>query len=182
MPKSNRYAIKIVPYNPKWPLEFEKEKQRLLHILDANIVTIEHTGSTSIPNLDAKPIIDMFAGVHPLLNEAVYANLLRSSGYRYVEAGMTGRHLFAKEFEGERTHHLHILPIEGFNGRKELLFRDYLRKHPELVKEYGELKYVLAEQYHSDPEGYTRAKTAFIQRVDDLARTELGLPLQNVWD
>lgn len=55
---------------------------------------------------------------------------------------MTGRHLFAKEFAGERTRHLHILPIEGFHERKELLFRDYLRKHPDLVKEYGELKHV----------------------------------------
>lgn len=178
----NRYEVKIVPYRSKWPLEFEEEKQRLLHILGANIVAIEHVGSTSIPELDAKPIIDMFAGVHTLLHVEAYANLLRNSGYCHVETGMTGRHFFAKESEGERTHHLHILPIEGWNDRKELLFRDYLRKHPELVKEYAELKNRLAQQYHSDPESYTRAKTAFIQRVDDLARSERGLSLRNVWD
>lgn len=182
MPEQNRYAIKIVPYDSKWPLKFEAEKQELLHIPEANIVAIEHTGSTSVPSLAAKPIIDMFAGVHSLHNKAVYENLLSQLGYHYMETGMTGRHLFAKECGGERTHHLHILPIEGLYERKEILFRDYLRKHPALSEEYGELKYALSQQYHSDPEGYTRAKTAFIQRVDDLARIERGLPLQNVWE
>ncbi|WP_420852159.1 GrpB family protein [Paenibacillus hamazuiensis] len=63
-----------------------------------------------------------------------------------------------------------------------MLFSDYIPVHPELVKEYGELKRKLAEQYDSDPDGYTRAKTAFIQRVHDLARMERGLPLENVWE
>ncbi|MFC4099142.1 GrpB family protein [Paenibacillus xanthanilyticus] len=182
MSAQNQYTVKVVPYNVDWPLEFEKEKQRLLDILGAHIVTIEHTGSTSIPNQEAKPIIDMYAGVQALLQAEDYAGRLSSLDYFYVEAGMTGRHLFAKAVAGERTHHLHLLPIEGFYERKELLFRDYLRQHPELVKEYGELKHALAQQYHADPDGYTRAKTAFIQRVDDLARIERGLPLQNVWE
>ncbi|TYP76531.1 GrpB family protein [Paenibacillus methanolicus] len=182
MSAQRRHMVKIVPYNDKWPLEFESEKQQLLDIPGSHIVTIEHTGSTSIPNQAAKPIIDMYACVPALYHEEVYADLFRNSGYFYVVTGMTGRHFFAKEIAGERTHHLHILPIEGFYERKELLFRDYLREHPDLVKEYSELKQVLAKQYPSDPDGYTRAKTAFIQRVDDLARTERGLPLRNVWD
>lgn len=66
MSEQNHYIVKVVSYNSKWPLEYEKEKQRLLDILDSNIFTIEHTGSTSIPNQEAKPIIDMFAGVHTL--------------------------------------------------------------------------------------------------------------------
>ncbi|MDF2959754.1 MAG: hypothetical protein K0S39_1489 [Paenibacillus sp.] len=182
MSEQNHYVVKVVPYSSDWPLEFEKEKKLLLVVLAPHIVTIEHTGSTSIPDQEAKPIIDMFAAVHSLLNESVYADILSSSGYQYAETGMIGRHLFVKEFLGTRTHHLHILPIEGFYERNELLFRDYLRSHSNLVKEYGELKRLLAKQYHSDPEGYTRAKTAFIQHVVDLARTEQGLPLQNVWD
>lgn len=124
----------------------------------------------------------MFAAVHPLLNESVYAELLSNSNYRYVVTGMTGRHLFAKESSGVRTHHLHILPLEGFHERNELLFRDYLRAHPDFVQQYGELKRLLAERDPTDPEGYTRAKTAFIQHIVDLARTERGLPLQKVWD
>ncbi|OOC61119.1 GrpB family protein [Paenibacillus ihbetae] len=176
------YVVKVVPYNSEWSLEFEKEKDRLLHILAPHIVTIEHAGSTSIPNQDAKPIIDMFAAVHPLLHEQDYTELLSSSGYGFIENGMTGRYLFIKEDAGVRTHHLHILPKEGFYERKELLFRDYLRAHPDLVLEYGELKRLLAERYPTDPDEYTKAKTAFIQRVVDLARTERGLPLQSVWE
>ncbi|WP_397376174.1 GrpB family protein [Paenibacillus sp. sptzw28] len=76
----------------------------------------------------------------------------------------------------------HILPIDGLYERKEILFRDYLRADPGLVKQYGELKRLLAEQYHSDPDGYTRAKTDFIQQVDDLVRTQKGLPLRKVWE
>ncbi|MBD0384400.1 GrpB family protein [Paenibacillus sedimenti] len=182
MSAQNHYVVKVVPYSSNWSLDFEREKKLLLAVLAPHIVTIEHTGSTSIPNQEAKPIIDMFAGVHSLLNESTYADLLSSSGYQYVETGMIERLLFAKESLGTRTHHLHILPIEGFYERNELLFRDYLRSHSDLVKEYGELKRLLAEQYHSDPEGYTRAKTAFIQHVVDLARTEKELPLQKVWE
>jgi GrpB-like predicted nucleotidyltransferase (UPF0157 family) len=124
----------------------------------------------------------MFAGVHELLEKSVYTELLRFSGYHYIETGMTGRHLFAKISARTRTHHLHILPIEGFYERKEILFRDYLRAHPRLVKEYGQLKSALAVQYEADPEGYTHAKTAFIQHVVDLARTQKGLPFENVWE
>ncbi|KIL41826.1 hypothetical protein SD70_04185 [Gordoniibacillus kamchatkensis] len=176
------YDVQVVPYRPEWSVAFENEKARLLEILSPHVTAIEHVGSTSIPGQEAKPIIDMFAAVHTLQKESVYADLLSSSGYRYVETGMAGRHLFAKESAGERTHHLHVLPFTGFYERNELLLRDYLRAHPQFVKEYGDLKRTLAEQYRADPEWYTRAKTAFIQRVVDLARTERGLPLESVWD
>jgi len=182
MSAQQHYEVKVVPYSSDWPKEFEKEKERLLEILAPHVVTIEHTGSTSIPNQDAKPIIDIYVAVHTLFDKQFYENLLNRSGYRYIGAFNAGRHFFVKEHEGTRTHHLHIFPLEGFYERNELLFRDYLRANPEFVKEYGELKRALAEQYHSDPDGYTRSKTAFIQHVVDLARTERGLPLQNVWE
>ncbi|GIQ69549.1 GrpB family protein [Xylanibacillus composti] len=182
MSDHNRYAVRIVPYSSDWSLEFDKEKKLLMEIMAPHIAVMEHIGSTSIPQQEAKPIIDIFAAVHPFLVYTVYAELLDHSGYRYVETGMIGRHLFAKELAGTRTHHLHILPLEGLYERNELLFRDYLRAHPDLVKQYGELKRMLAEQHGSDPESYTRAKTSFIQRVVDWARTERGLPLEKVWD
>ncbi|MFC0216413.1 GrpB family protein [Paenibacillus chartarius] len=182
MSEQNRYAIHVVPYSSMWAKKFAEEKERLLGILAPRIVTIEHVGSTSIPNQEAKPIIDMFAAVPALLHEQVYEKLLSSSGYRHVTTGMAGRHLFIKETDGERTHHLHILPAGGFYERNELLFRDFLRSHPQLVKEYGDLKRMLAETYPTDHEAYTRAKTDFIQRVVDLARTAKGLPLQKVWE
>jgi len=174
--------IEVVPYNPNWPHQFEQEKARLLEILHPNLIALEHTGSTSIPGVDAKPIIDMFAAVRPFEQSNVYAELLTESGYQFTETGMHGRYLFVKQSAGTRTHHLHILPEEGFYERNEFLFRDYLRAHPDLVHEYGELKRNLSEQYSTDPEGYTRAKTSFIQKVVDLAREERGLPLESVWE
>lgn len=182
MSKPSSYAITVVPYNPEWPVQFEQEKSRLLEALGPHIAAIEHTGSTSIPGQEAKPIIDMFAAVRPFQEQDVYAKLLEGMGYSFTEAGMADRYLFVRQSGGIRTHHLHIMPVEGFYQRNELLLRDYLRAHPDLVQEYGELKRCLAERYASDPDGYTRAKTSFIQKVVDLARGERGLPLEDVWE
>ncbi|MFD1675780.1 GrpB family protein [Alicyclobacillus fodiniaquatilis] len=182
MSESSRQEVNVVPYNPNWTVEYGKERTALLKILSPHIVAIEHVGSTSIEHQDAKPIIDIFAAVKPFHNHAVYESLLSPHRYHYAETGMTGRHLFAKAYNGVRTHHLHILPIEGFYQRNQILFRDYLRAHPAFVQGYGAIKRNLAKEYHSDSDGYTRAKTAFIQRVVDLARAERGLPLENVWE
>lgn len=181
MTNPNRYSIHIEPYNPEWAREFDRESSRLLGLLAPNIVRIEHGGSTAVPGLAAKPVIDLFAAAAQLLSESEYTLRLDGTGYRYVETGMTGRLLFVKETGESRTHHLHLLPAEGFSLRNELLFRDYLRKHSEWVEAYALLKRDLAERYPEDPDMYTRAKTGLIQQVIDLARAELGLPLLDVW-
>lgn len=96
---------------------------------------------------------------------------------------MNGRYLFAKYTDGTWTHNIHILPYDdGFYDRNEFLLRDYLREHPELVREYGEIKRRSAQFEGMTMEQYTRSKTEFIQAVVDAARTEKGLPLQNVWE
>ncbi|MBD2867460.1 GrpB family protein [Paenibacillus arenilitoris] len=174
--------IVVVPFDPDWSRQFERERGIVSEALGPALAAVEHTGSTAIPNQAAKPIIDMFAAVRPFAEASVYADKLSPAGYSYVETGMEGRYLFAKKRGGVRTGHLHILPLEGFYERNELLFRDYLRAHPDFVRQYGELKQRLAEQFPSDGEQYTRAKTAFIQQVVDLARQEKGLPWQNVWE
>ncbi|WP_165972131.1 GrpB family protein [Paenibacillus piri] len=182
MSEQSRKPMSIVPYNPDWALEYKREQERLLNALSPRIATMEHVGSTSIPNQAAKPVIDMFAAFHTLEAPSVYSRLLKDLGYSYTDAGMTGRHLFVKKSGGARTHHLHMLPSEHFYERNELLFRDYLRAHPESVSAYGELKLSLMRQFSLDPEAYTRAKTDFIQQIVDRARTEKGLPLQSVWE
>lgn len=182
MSEHSRPKIAVVSYNPAWPLSYEAEKVRLLEALAPHLVAVEHAGSTSIPDQDAKPVIDIFAAVRPFLESPVYAKIVGELGYMLTDTGMSGRYFFVREAEGSPAYHLHLLPAEGFYERKELLFRDYLRAHPELVREYGALKRSLAERYRSNPEAYTRAKTAFIQHVVDQARTERGLPLQDVWE
>ncbi|WNQ10114.1 GrpB family protein [Paenibacillus aurantius] len=182
MPDDQPYPVTVVPYRNEWPREYEKERVRLINLPLPHLVTIEHGGSTSIPGLAAKPIIDLFAALLPFGEEALYRDLLASLGYRPVSTGMANRHLFRRTSQGAPSHHLHLLPFEGFYERNELLFRDFLLAHPEWVPEYAEVKRRLAAEFPDDPEAYTLAKTAFIQEVVDRARTERGLRISKVWE
>ncbi|MCF6409743.1 GrpB family protein [Pseudalkalibacillus salsuginis] len=175
--------IKIMEYDPNWIKAFELEKSCISSLLGEEAITIEHIGSTSIPNQDAKPIVDIFIGVSPFKELAFYKSVFDSVSYNYIKTGMRGRYLFSKCTDGTWTHNIHVLPFnDEFYTRKEFLFRNYLREHPDLVQEYGEIKKKLAKSYGKTMEEYTRSKTDFIQKVVDAARTEKGLPLQNVWE
>ncbi|CAH0122276.1 MULTISPECIES: GrpB family protein [unclassified Paenibacillus] len=175
--------IKIVNYNENWSEAFETEKNNIFALFEGEAAAVEHVGSTSIPGQAAKPIIDIFVGVNSLQPLAFYESKFDSDCYRYVPTGMNGRYLFAKYTDGTWTHNIHILPFDdGFYARNEFLLRDYLREHPDLVREYGEMKRRSAQYDGMTMEQYTRSKTEFIQAVVDAARTEKGLPLQNVWE
>lgn len=175
-------GIEIVDYLPGWAEVFTREKERLSGLIGLNAVVIEHVGSTAIPGQQAKPVVDMFVGVNPFRPAAYYRDLLDPASYTYVETGMCGRHLFAKSTEGIWTHNVHLMPYdEQFHTRNEILLRDYLRRHPELVAQYGAIKMQAARSAVS-MNAYTRAKTAFIQSVVDAARAEKGLPLEDVWE
>jgi len=175
-------TIQIAPYDPQWPAMFEAEANRLIATFGAEAAAVEHVGSTAIPGQCAKPVIDMFVGVTPFRDAAYYEGLLDPERYRFVRTGMRERWLFSKYAEGHWTHNIHIVPYDGeFYVRNELLLRDYLRKRPDLVDAYGELKQRSAIANGGDLESYTRSKTKFIQFVIDAARKEKGLPLQNVW-
>lgn len=175
--------IEIVEYDPNWAKDFEKEKLNLLQLLGSHAVAIEHVGSTAIPNQRAKPVIDIFVGVSPFAEMFFYKHVFNTKEYRYTPTDMAGRHLFAKSTNEVWTHNIHILPYnDWFYFRNEFMFRDYLRKHLELVDEYGEVKTRAATENGSTMEAYTRAKTEFVQMVVDAARKEKGLPVQNVWE
>lgn len=176
-------AIKVVAYNPNWAVDFEHEKMSLSSMLGLEAIAIEHVGSTSVPGQEAKPIIDIFVGISPFRELAYYRSILDSEVYQYIHTGMSNRFLFNRYTNGIWTHNIHILPFNHeFDTRNELLFRDYLRKHPELVQEYGEVKKNSLQNCGGELEDYTRSKTEFIQKVVDAARSERGLPLQNVWE
>lgn len=175
--------IEIVDYNPNWTKDFEEEKINLLHFLGSHAVAIEHIGSTAIPNQRAKPVIDIFIGVSPFEELSYYQHIFNAKEYRYTLTDMIGRYLFAKYTNEVWTYNLHILPYnKEFYLRNEFLLRDYLREHPKLVDEYGEVKERAAMENGSTMEAYTREKTEFIQKVIDAARKEKGLPLQSVWE
>lgn len=175
--------IEIMEYNPDWTKNFEEEKIKLLRFFGSHAVAIEHIGSTAIPNQRAKPVIDIFIGVSPFEDLSFYQHIFNTKEYYYTPTDMKGRYLFAKYTNEVWTHNLHILPYDDiFYLRNEFLLRDYLREHPKLVEEYGEVKERATMDNGSTMEAYTRAKTEFIQKVIDAARKEKGLPLQSVWE
>ncbi|WP_062207162.1 GrpB family protein [Streptomyces sp. NBRC 109706] len=140
-------------------------------------------GSTSVPGLAAKPVIDLMTSVNTLddvTDERVA--VLERLGYRFEDVGMPNRLFYFREkAQGERSHHLHIVTADTWPTRNERLFRDHLRAHPEMAAEYEAVKRRLAAET-DDGFTYTKSKTEVIQRGVDAERTARGLPLVTVWE
>ncbi len=164
-----RGKVKLFPYNPKWSEIFKKERKILQKALGKMIIDIQHVGSTAIPNLPAKPIIDMAVAVSDLSGKKVekYIEPLKELGYEYrgVERRHTREHLFVKGSEEKRTCHLHMVEFNSKTWKNYLLFRDYLRNHKKVVAEYVELKLELAKKFSDNRKLYTSGKDKFIQGV-----------------
>jgi len=169
--------ITLVDYNPKWEAEYEKEEQQIRNVAGEHLKEIEHIGSTSIPGLAAKPIIDIMAGVETLEDADQCIELLQSLGWGYApqfEKDTPHRRYFRKMASENHTHHLHMVKITSDWWERHIFFRDYLREHPEVVNEYETLKRNLAEQHRYDVDEYAGAKTDFIQNVEEQARRYYG--------
>lgn len=156
--------LRLVPYEPNWPLLFLAEKERILASLGNHILDVQHIGSTSIPGMPAKPILDIGVAVANFEEARCCIPLLKQFGYQYKgENGILRRHYFIK---GEpRTHHLHMLEIESEEWKNHLLFRDYLRTNPASAQAYASLKQTLAMRFAADREAYQTGKDSFIQAV-----------------
>lgn len=178
--------ITIVDPDPGWPALFEAEQTRLRLALGHKLIRIEHMGSTAIPGLAAKPIIDLIAAARDLDDVRAWVEPLQTLGYTYIskyEAEMPERRFFQKyDAEGRRTHHLHIYDLPTFHARPERLFRDYVRAHPEVAQPYAQLKRSLAERLGHDRAAYTEAKTDFIQSVVARALIQLNVTLEYALD
>ena len=171
--------IVVVPYDPTWPVQFEHERARLK---DLPFLAIEHFGSTAIPGLQAKPIIDILAKVAALPMAKEKLRLLADLGYAIGESGMRNRLYLRKELAADQPAlHLHILAESDWDLAHERLMRDHLLARPDQARAYGALKDRLAIEFRDDREAYTRAKTEFIQKIVDAARDARGLPRVNVW-
>jgi GrpB-like predicted nucleotidyltransferase (UPF0157 family) len=173
--------ISVVEYDPAWPELAAAARAELQAIAPGLFGVIEHIGSTSVPGLAAKPVIDLMAGTADLGIVAGHEGGLLGAGYRPHDTGMPGRLFYSRDRDGIRTHHLHVVPADTLATRNELMLRDYLRAHPADADRYAALKRSLAAG--SLPgEGYTRAKTELIQELTDHARAERGLPSVPVWE
>jgi GrpB-like predicted nucleotidyltransferase (UPF0157 family) len=159
--------VQIVAYDPAWPAAFEVERKRLTPLLGA--VEVHHFGSTAVPGLAAKPVIDMIALVSDL--DAPVAALVADAGYQLPQAfnaTLTHRRFLCYPSASHRTHHLHLVD-EREELERRLRFRDRLRADPVLAGEYVALKRTLAQRYQDDREAYTEAKSEFIRRHDQPA-------------
>lgn len=173
--------VEIVPYDSRWPLVFQIERALLGRALSSLIVDLEHIGSTAVPNLPAKPIIDMMASTERL-EEAAFVDNLGGLGYVIIQTGMENRLLFRRTVEmSGQMFHLHLVGADTWERRKERIMRDYLIHHPAEATAYGALKTRLALSYADDSLAYTRAKTTFIQEMMDRACHYFDRPLIDVW-
>ena len=169
-----RKGIEVLPYDPRWPLEFEAEKDRIAGMLGSLALRIDHHGSTAVPGLPAKPIIDIQVSVGRLQPMQGYLEPLTQLGYEHVShVDDAVCPFFHRPHDWPHTHHVHVVEFGGAEERRTLAFRDYLIYHPEVAREYAALKHRLARQYDAgDPEErerYAIAKSDFIERVLKIA-------------
>lgn len=160
--------IIILDYDPNWPQLFEQEASRLREVLTDLVVSIEHFGSTSVPGLAAKPIIDILVVTYDLEAAKQQAvEPLEGVGYRYWRDDPNPNHmLFVRGLppRGPRTHHVHLVE-SNFEWCDRILFRDYLRNNPQEAARYVQLKRDLAQRFPTDREAYTEGKTEFVQSI-----------------
>jgi GrpB-like predicted nucleotidyltransferase (UPF0157 family) len=166
--------VTIADYSPQWPAQFDAEARVLRSAFGADRIDIEHVGSTAVPGLGAKPIIDILVGASSLDEIERHIPDLEAVGYGYVpefEKQLPRRRYFVKPKGGDGDFHVHAVERDSAFWRDQLRFRDALRDQPALREEYLRLKRQLALSFHLDRAGYTDAKAPFIEGVlNDLAR------------
>ena len=167
----------LVPYDPTWPSQFEEERAELARVLSPWLAgPIEHIGSTAVPGLMAKPVIDIMAGVRDLPSSLFARAALAPLNYEYFPHRPDVMHWFCKPSPERRTHHLHLVPVQSALWAERVLFRDYLRLSSATAAEYAALKLALAVQHQFDREAYTDAKGAFVRSILDRARGQNERP------
>jgi GrpB-like predicted nucleotidyltransferase (UPF0157 family) len=168
-------TLLVTPYDPSWARRFEAERDRLAQALGGLARRIDHNGSTAVPGLDAKPVIDIQVSVDSLRPLDAYGAPLAALGYVHVPHAVDDLvcPFFHRPAAWPHTHHIHVVQFGGDEERRTLAFRDYLRGHPDVAREYATLKRELAKNADAtDPaarEAYANAKTNFVARVLKLA-------------
>lgn len=166
--------VEVQKYNPKWQEEFNKEKDNLEKIFGDVAKSIEHVGSTSVPGLSAKPIIDIAVGVDSLEDiDQVREKILKFPHYSIKEDNADGEILMRRGVPVKPgddkpdyiTHFIHILEIDSRKYKETIMFRDYLRAHDGAMKKYEKLKQNLAQKHANDRKAYLYGKDEFIQSI-----------------
>lgn len=168
-------VVMLEAYNANWATEFDSEQRKLRKLLGDQAIAIEHIGSTSVPGLAAKPVIDLMAGVQELELACAFIEPLASLGYEHViHVEFPERRFFRKGPWRAGTHHLHVYLYGSTAWTNQILFRNYLRKHAGVREQYQQLKEELAVRFPQDRVAYTKGKHPFITDVLRQANEENG--------
>ena len=167
--------VYLVEYDYDWPALFTDERDRIVGVLGADSIAVEHIGSTAIPGMAAKPIIDIMVMVDDIETGSIYFEPLKTLDYHYYPYGediFPERRWFCKPDPIERTHHLHLVERNTPFHRDHLLFRDYLRTNADAARRYESLKRCLAERYPDDRDGYSDGKSDFVASILSTVRAK----------
>jgi GrpB-like predicted nucleotidyltransferase (UPF0157 family) len=157
--------IVVREYDPAWPELFEGLRERVLDALGGLVVAVEHIGSTAVPGLAAKPIVDIDAVVASAEDVPLAIERLERAGWRHQgDLGIQGREAFEPPADAP-WHHLYVLPADSEELRRHLAFRDHLRAHPKEARTYAALKRESARRFGGDRRAYTDSKGEFVERI-----------------
>ena len=158
-------SITLIEYNPEWPAQFGQVRDALAAALDSVVIAIEHVGSTAVPGLAAKPVLDIDVIVESLDRLPLVVQRMASIGYTHQgDLGITGRHAF-KAPPGGPARHVYVCAVDSIPLREHLAFRDYLRQNPGDARAYATLKRELAAAVGDDRVAYTDRKTVFVRGI-----------------
>ena len=160
--------VVVAPYSEEWPLHFAEVHSELLHAFTPSQIAVEHIGSTSVPGLSAKPVIDVLVGADSIHSIEQKIDVLERIGYKYVakyEDAFPMRRYFVRAADGSSRVNLHAVVLGSPFWVEHIAFRDALRSNPSLVSQYQELKGQLAVTFKDDRTSYTEGKATFIQAV-----------------
>ena len=168
--KTDKRRVGVVSYNPNWKDMCKEESEKIKNILNDIIVDIHHIGSTAIPGIKAKPVIDILVEVKDIGAVDQYNNKMEELGYEVMgEYGIPKRRFFRKG-GNNRTHHIHIFQVGNEEIERHINFKEYLIAHPDKAREYSKLKEKLTNKYTYDVENYTNGKSDFIKEIDRKAK------------
>jgi GrpB-like predicted nucleotidyltransferase (UPF0157 family) len=158
--------ILVVPYDLSWPTRFRQEAAKISAVFGQELIAVHHVGSTAIPGMSAKPIIDIMPLVRDIERVEMFNSAMTQLGYEPKgEYGIAGRRFFVKGGDASRTHHVHIYESGHSEVMRHLDLRDYLITHPEEARQYASLKVELAKRYREDIDAYMSGKDGFITEI-----------------
>ena len=163
-------AVVVLGYDSRWPSLFEQESRSVAGALGEAVVAVEHIGSTAVPGLAAKPVVDMLAGLRTLALPASAVDAMDELGYEFLgENGIPGRLFFRKG--RPRTHHVHAVLVGSDLWDRHLAFRDYLRAHGDEADDYADFKRRLVHDVDGDRDRYVDGKEAYAAALERRARS-----------